>query len=340
MTGRKAGRISPALIVDWLESHQIALYLLALLVGGAFGLSAPSTSASLERAINPTLAVLLYATFLGVPFAALGSSLKDTRFLGGALGLNFVVVPIVVFGLTRFVASDKPVLIGALLVLLCPCVDYVMVFTKLAGGAHERLLASAPLLMFAQMLLLPVYLYLFVGSDLSDIVEIRPFLEALIVLIVIPLAVAGLTQALAERTRLGRTVMRSMQAAMVPLMMLVLAIVVGSQISAVKSEVSSLLGVAAIYAAFLVVMAVLGVGVSRLLRLDTAGSRALTFSGATRNSLVVLPLALALPAGYEIAAVVVVTQTLVELIGMVTYVRLIPRVLPSQSKEEVGAAFD
>jgi arsenite transporter len=39
-------------------------------------------------------------------------------------------------------------------------------------------------------------------------------------------------------------------------------------------------------------------------------------------------LALALPDQLAIAAVVIVTQTLVEIIGIVTYVRLIPRLIP------------
>ena len=115
---------------------------------------------------------------------------------------------------------------------------------------------------------------------------------------------------------------------MVPLMMLVLALVVGSQIGEVRAEASSLIGVAVVYAAFLAVMALLGTGLARLFRLDVASSPALTFTGATRNSLVVLPLALALPDRYELAAVVVVTQTLVELLGMVAYVRLVPRLIP------------
>lgn len=53
------------------------------------------------------------------------------------------------------------------------------------------------------------------------------------------------------------------------------------------------------------------------------------FTGATRNSLVVLPLALALPDRLAIAAVVVVTQTLVEVAGMVVYVRAVPQLLPT-----------
>ena len=48
-----------------------------------------------------------------------------------------------------------------------------------------------------------------------------------------------------------------------------------------------------------------------------AAARAVIFSGATRNSLVVLPLALVLPDHLALAALVIMTQTLVELVGMV-----------------------
>jgi ACR3 family arsenite efflux pump ArsB len=82
------------------------------------------------------------------------------------------------------------------------------------------------------------------------------------------------------------------------------------------------------YVLFLVVMAFAGLGVARLFRLDAPAGRAIVFTGATRNSLVVLPLALALPDALAVAAVVVVTQTLVEVIGMVVYVRAVPRLLP------------
>lgn len=58
-------------------------------------------------------------------------------------------------------------------------------------------------------------------------------------------------------------------------------------------------------------------------------SRAVVFTGATRNSLVVLPLALALPDALSVAAVVVVAQTLVEVLGMVAYVRLVPSLVPA-----------
>ena len=90
--------------------------------------------------------------------------------------------------------------------LLTPCVDYVIVFTGLAGGSSQRLLAATPLLLITQILLLPLFLFLFMGSDLADVVEVGPFLEAFVVLIVIPLTLAWLTQAWAARKRAGQKV--------------------------------------------------------------------------------------------------------------------------------------
>ena len=54
---------------------------------------------------------------------------------------------------------------------------------------------------------------------------------------------------------------------------------------------------------------------------------ALAFSGTTRNSLVVLTLALALPDSMGMAPIAVVTQTLVELVVMAIGVRLLPRLI-------------
>lgn len=40
-----------------------------------------------------------------------------------ALGLNFLVVPVVVFGLTRFLPQEPVILVGAFMVLLMPCLE-------------------------------------------------------------------------------------------------------------------------------------------------------------------------------------------------------------------------
>jgi arsenite transporter len=316
-------------MIAWLERWQIPLYLGALALGALVGIAVPSGAHLFESAVTPTLIVLLYATFLAVPFRQIGHALRDIRFLAGVLVLNFLLVPIVVFALTRFIADRQALLVGVLLVLLTPCVDYVIVFSRLAGGASARLLAATPVLMLLQVLLLPVYLLLFVGADIVGAIDVGPFVQAFLLLIVLPLVLAVVTQMLARRHRPVRAVENAMGATMVPVMMLVLLVVVASQTDAIRSHLPLLVTVIPVYAAFLVVMPFVGLATARVFRQDVAGARALVFSGSTRNSLVVLPLALALPDALSLAAVVVVTQTLVELIGMVVYVRAVPRLVPS-----------
>ncbi len=315
--------------MGWADRHQIGVYLLALAGGGALGLAAPGAAPGMERAIEPVLAALLFATFLQVPFTALARAFRDTRFLAVLLGVNFVVAPLVVWALTTLVPAGQAVLLGVLLVLLTPCVDYVIVFSGLAGGASHRLLAAAPLLMLTQLLLLPLYLLLLVGPEVADVVDPGPFVRAFVVLIAIPLLLALVTELLAHRHRVGVVVTEVMTALMVPLLAATLLVVVASQVPAVGGALSTVARVVPVFALFAVVMVGAGVVATRFGGLDAAGGRAVVFSGVTRNSLVVLPLALALPPGFEITSVVVVTQTLVELLAMLVLIRLTPHLVRS-----------
>ncbi|MFD8122000.1 arsenic resistance protein [Streptomyces albidoflavus] len=317
-------------LVEWMEGHQVAVYVGAMAAGALLGWAAPGAGPGLEYAINPVLGALLFVTFLQVPAAELFRSLRDGRFLAAVLVVNFVVVPLVVAAVFALLPAGQAVRIGVLLVLLCPCIDYVIVFSGLAGGSSRRLLAATPLLLVAQMVLLPGFLYLFMGAELADIVEVGPFVEAFLVLIVIPLALAWTVQAWAARRPAGRRTAEAAGPAMVPLMAATLLSVVASQVPKIGGSLGEVAAVVPFYAAFLVVMAFAGRAVARLFRLAAPAARAVVFSGATRNSLVVLPLALALPDRFAVAGAVVVTQTLVEVVGVVVYVRLVPRLVPAE----------
>ncbi|MFD7892110.1 arsenic resistance protein [Streptomyces albidoflavus] len=316
-------------LVERMEAHQVAVYVGAMVAGALVGWAAPGLAPGLEHAVNPVLGALLFVTFLQVPAAELFRSLRDGRFLAAVLVVNFVVVPLVVAAMFVLLPADQAVRIGVLLVLLCPCIDYVIVFSGLAGGSSRRLLAATPLLLVAQMVLLPGFLYLFMGAELAEVVEVGPFVEAFLVLIVIPLALAWTVQGWAARRPAGRRAADAAGTAMVPLMAATLLTVVASQVPKIGDSLGDVAAVVPFYAAFLVVMAFAGSAVARLFRLGTPAGRAVVFTGATRNSLVVLPLALALPDRFAAAGAVVVTQTLGESVGRVVYVRLVPRLLPA-----------
>lgn len=325
-------------IIGWWDHHQVLLYMTAILAGAAAGLVAPQLVPALEHSIEPVLILLLFATFLAVPLIEVGKAFRDIRFLGTVLVGNFIIVPAVVFGLSRFVADDRGLMLGVLLVLLTPCIDYVIVFSGIAGGASARLLAATPLLMLVQILLLPVYLFLFAGGDVLTVIDVAPFIEAFLLLIVLPLAAAATVQAIARRHRAGQAIEQVMAGAMVPLMMVTLAVVIGSQIAAVGSQILNLTRVIPLYVAFVVIAVIVGKVAGQAARLDVPGTRAVIFSTTTRNSLVVLPLALALPPALSIAPLAVVSQTLVELVAMVVLVRVVPIIVPEHESHHLTSA--
>ncbi|WP_435101306.1 arsenic resistance protein [Halarchaeum sp. P4] len=309
---------------SWLQRHQVAVYAVAVLLAVGVSTGRPALATSLDALTNPVLAVLLYVTFLEIPFVRFRRAFTNARFITAALGMNFLVVPAVVWVLTRVLPPDPVVLVGVYLVLLTPCIDYVITFTALADGDSEQLVATTPALLLVQLLLLPVYLWLFVGRDVATIVEAGPFLEAFGLLIALPLTLAWLTELWAGRSASGRTWQAAMGWLPVPMMGVTLFVVVTSQLPRIQESVGRILVVVPVYVAFLLVMPVLGRLAAGVLRMDVGEGRALVFTSVTRNSLVVLPLALALPPGYELAPAIVVTQTLVELCGMVVLTRVVP----------------
>jgi ACR3 family arsenite efflux pump ArsB len=80
-----------------------------------------------------------------------------------------------------------------------------------------------------------------------------------------------------------------------------------------------------LFVAFLLLAALAAKALAHAFRLPQAQGRTLAFSLGTRNSFVVLPFALALPAGWEAAAVVIVIQSPVELFGMASFLWWVPQ---------------
>lgn len=87
----------------------------------------------LESVIDASIAALLYVMFLQVPLAELRRGLANQRVLLALATANFIFIPLVAVGLAAALLPDVPVLwLGVLMVLLTPCIDYVVAFTQVA----------------------------------------------------------------------------------------------------------------------------------------------------------------------------------------------------------------
>lgn len=309
---------------DTLEQRQIAIYFAAVAVAALIALALPGTTA-LEALVNPALALMLFVTFLQVPLAELGGAFAQGRFIAALLVTNFVVIPLLVALLLPLAPTAPLVQLGVLLVLLAPCIDYVVTFAHLGRADARLLLAATPVLLLAQMALLPLYLRLLLGDAAAALVQPGPFIDAFIWLIAAPLALAALVQFAAARSHGAARAGALLGLLPVPATALVLFVVVASVVPQLGQARDAALGVLPLYAAFALLAPLAGWLVARLFRLDAPAGRALAFSGATRNSLVVLPLALAVPGAVPLLPAVIVTQTLVELLAEPVYVRVIAR---------------
>lgn len=316
--------MSAAALRERLESRQVAIYFLAVLLAAALAWLLPGTAA-LAPAIDPLLAFMLFVTFLQVPLIELRQALANVRFLGALLTANFIVVPILAAVLMNWLPDDPLLRTGALLVLLAPCIDYVVTFAHLGRADARALLASTPVLLAAQMLLLPVFLGLFLGEGAARVVQWEPFLHAFTWLIAVPLALAAACQAWAARTETGAKAASLLGLFPVPATAAVLFVVVAAVTPQLGLALDAVRAVVPVYIAFAVVSPLLGWTVARGWRLPADQGRAVAFSSATRNSLVVLPLGLAIPGALPLIPAVIVAQTLVELVSELLYVKLLPR---------------
>lgn len=309
---------------DTLEQRQTPIYFAAAALAAAAAWTLPGT-AGLERAIDPALALMLYVTFVQVPVAELRQAFGQVRFLAALMAANFLAIPALVWGLAQFLPADPLVRLGVLMVLLAPCIDYVVAFSQLGRADARLLLAATPVLLIAQMLALPGYLGLFLGAEVARLVDATPFVHAFVWLIALPLALAAATQRWAARSARGAGAAAWLGLLPVPATALVLFVVIAAVLPQLGPARQAAWSVAPIYAAFAVAAPALGWLVARAFGLQAPAGRAVAFSAGTRNALVVLPLALAVPGAIPVLPAVIVTQTLVELLAELAYVRVIAR---------------
>lgn len=159
---------------------------------------------------------------------------------------------------------------------------------------------------------------------MSAVLSLTEVWPALAVVIVPLIAAAGSERWIEARAE--RVILRERLAWWpVPLLASVVFLIAGAQVGAVRGALGLLPVVVPLFVVFLLLAALTAKALAWLIRLPTDQGRTVAFGFGTRNSFVVLPFALSLPAGWEIAAVVIVAQSLVELFGMVFYLWWVPR---------------
>lgn len=188
-----------------MERHQVALYLASMAVGGASaGLSGWSLVS--EQLVPYALGALLWTNFALMPLVGMSvgqhKRLARTVVLVATLGTPILVAPLV----SLFIPEGGPIALATVIVLLAPCVDYVVVFACIAGGEYRGLLATTPYLLGTQIVSIPFWTsaYAYIGIlDIGVVGEIFPLpTESYLSLapLIVPLIAAYLVQRWSTRS--------------------------------------------------------------------------------------------------------------------------------------------
>ena len=143
--------------------------LIASILGGSMlGHFYPATGQQLGGLVDYTLLALVGLLFFGVRFGALVQAVGNLRFLAIALLANFVLVPLIGYGLAwLFLAAHPLFLVGLVIYFMSPCTDWFLGFTRLSGGNVALGTALIPINMTLQLLLYPFYLEWFTQSSVQ-----------------------------------------------------------------------------------------------------------------------------------------------------------------------------
>jgi ACR3 family arsenite efflux pump ArsB len=140
---------------------------------------------------------MLFFVFLNVEIGEISKSFSDLRFSVSALILNFIFTPLFAFALsTIFLSGQADLQIGFIMLMVTPCTDWYLVFTGVAGGNVSLGASILPLNLILQIVLLPVYLLLFMGTTVSF--GFDTVVYSIVFVLVIPLAAANIAKLTAK----------------------------------------------------------------------------------------------------------------------------------------------
>ena len=178
--------------MDLIEKIEPIILIFAIIIG-LISSNIQILSNNTGNLINLFLCIMLYGIFLEVPLKNLKKSFKNIKFSSTSIMINFIWTPIFGYFLGNlFLNGNMDIFIGFFMLILTPCTDWYLIFTKIAKGDLNLSLSILPINLILQIVLLPIYLIIFFSSN--DTINYSNLVYSLIIVIVIPFLSAQITK--------------------------------------------------------------------------------------------------------------------------------------------------
>ena len=307
------------------EKFQSLFVAAAALSGLALG-AVPPIGDRADHLVLPTLMLMLAAVFVQADAAQVAQVRSARAVVAASLVLNFAITPLLAWGLGAGLLSDAPDLrIGLLLLLVTPCTDWYLVFTRLGLGHMGVAAALLPVNLVLQLLLLPVYVLLLGGE--AAMVDTATLVEAVLLVLAVPLAAAVSARWAADRWKgaqwSDRVLTERASAAVLPLLYLAVAAMFAGQARTVLAHTGELAALLPPLLVFFVTAPLMALAAARMLRLPADQRVSLTMTVTARNSPIALAVAVAAFPDRPLIAVALVAGPLLELPVLAVLTRLV-----------------